>query len=382
MSAKTPTPTGSPAHASTHSQALYRKYRPHGFQDVLGQEAVVTALKGAIDLKRVAHAYIFAGSRGTGKTSIARIFARALEVSENDMYEIDAASNRGIDDIREIREGVNVHPFESPYKVYIVDEVHMLTKEAWNALLKTLEEPPAHALFILATTELEKIPDTILSRCQVFSFKKPSREILKNVVTQIAKKEGYTLEAGVAELIALLGDGSFRDTLGTLQKVIGSSTSAATGKKITVGEAEAITGAPRGKLINDFIAGILEGGAGGADGTDGAEKSLAALSEAAESGVSIKNFASLVVEKYRILLLMKSAPAAAKRLQDAVSEEDWVEMEKLVKDSGGVAGQGQKISSSTLVELIKAYDMTGRTHIDTLPLELAVVRLAGEAGAR
>jgi DNA polymerase-3 subunit gamma/tau len=358
------------------SLALYRKYRPQSFAHVLGQEAIVTALTGAIDLKRVAHAYIFAGSRGTGKTSTARIFARTLGVSENDMYEIDAASNRGIDDIREIRDGVNVHPFESPYKVYIVDEVHMLTKEAWNALLKTLEEPPAHALFILATTEIEKIPDTILSRCQVFAFKKPSREILKKVVTDIAKEEGYALEAGVAELIALLGDGSFRDTLGTLQKVIGSTASA--NKKISVSEAEKTTGAPRGRLVNDFVGGIVEGSAGSA------EKSLAALSEAAAAGVSIKNFASLVVEKYRILLLMKSAPVAVKRLKDVISEEDWGEMEKLVKDSGAatVAGQNQKISSAVLVELLKAYDMTGRTHIDTLPLEMVVVRLAGEGIAR
>ncbi|MEY2664230.1 MAG: hypothetical protein RIT04_38 [Candidatus Parcubacteria bacterium] len=361
---------------TTSQTALYRKYRPQLFTETIGQDHIITALEGAIEQKRVAHAYIFAGTRGTGKTTFARIFARALKISDNDVYEIDAASNRGIDDIREIRDGVNVHPFESPYKMYIVDEVHMLTKEAWNALLKTLEEPPAHVIFVLATTELEKIPDTIISRCQVFAFKKPSRELLKNLVIGVAKKEGYSLESGAAELIALLGDGSFRDTLGTLQKVIGS----AEGKKIAIAEAERITGAPRGSLITQFIQGIIE--------TD-TEKSLAALTTAGEAGVSMKTFATLSIEKFRIMLLLKIAPKAAARFKDHVSEDDWGDLEKLVAgasgataSAAGVATGGSKLSSTTLLELLKAYDMTGRTHIDQLPLELAVIKLAGEGVAR
>ena len=150
------------------SEALYRKYRPENFDEVLGQDHIVTTLSESLKLGNVAHAYLFSGGRGTGKTTMARILARAVNCSENDLYEIDAASNRGIDDIRELREAVNTLPFESPYKVYIIDEVHMLTKEAFNALLKTLEEPPAHALFILATTEMDKLPETIVSRCQTF----------------------------------------------------------------------------------------------------------------------------------------------------------------------------------------------------------------------
>ena len=145
------------------SIALYRKYRPTSFKDVVGQPQVRRALEGALASGSMAHAYLFAGSRGTGKTSVARIFARAAGVGDSDLYEIDAASNRGIDDIRALREQVHTLPFGSPYKCYIIDECHSLTKDAYNALLKTLEEPPPHALFILATTELEKVPETTAS---------------------------------------------------------------------------------------------------------------------------------------------------------------------------------------------------------------------------
>jgi DNA polymerase-3 subunit gamma/tau len=159
--------------------ALYRAYRPSVFDEVRGQESVVSVLEAAVKKGEIAHAYLFAGGRGTGKTSMARILARAVGTSEKDMYEMDAASNRGIDEIRELREGVATHPFESNYKFYIIDEAHALTKDAWGALLKTLEEPPAHVVFVLATTELDRVPETIRSRCQVFRFSKPSHEILK-----------------------------------------------------------------------------------------------------------------------------------------------------------------------------------------------------------
>src|SRR3989344_5317631 len=212
--------------------ALYRKYRPQSFKEVLGQDHVVKVLEGALKQGNIAHAYLFAGSRGTGKTSVARILAKEAGCTDKDLYEIDAASNRGIDDIRELREAVSVLPFESSYKVYIVDEVHMLTKEAFNALLKTLEEPPPHVLFMLATTEIDKLPETIISRCQVFTFKKPSAAILKEMVVRIAKKEGFALEPASADLIALLSEGSFRDAQGILQKVISSSKD----KKVSIEE--------------------------------------------------------------------------------------------------------------------------------------------------
>lgn len=190
-------------------QALYQKYRPQTFDEVLGQEHVVEALQKAAANDRIAHAYIFSGTRGTGKTSLARIFARAIGTSPRDLYEMDGASNRGIDEIRALRDELHTLPFESKYKVYIIDEVHMLTKEAFNALLKTLEEPPQHVVFILATTEFEKLPDTIVSRCQSFVFKTPGAPILKEMLLRAAKKEKVSLEPAAAELIALIASGSF-----------------------------------------------------------------------------------------------------------------------------------------------------------------------------
>src|SRR3989344_2044513 len=202
------------------SEVFYRKYRPQKFKDVIGQDHVVKVLEGAIKLGNISHAYLFSGSRGKGKTSMARIFSREVGTSPDDLVEMDAASNRGIDDVRGIRESVSTLPFRSKYKVYIIDEVHMLTKDAWNAFLKTLEEPPVHVIFILATTELEKVPETVISRCQSFQFRQPNQATLKDFAQAIAKKEGVSLEKEAAELISLLGDGSFRDTHGILEKVL------------------------------------------------------------------------------------------------------------------------------------------------------------------
>src|SRR3989344_4946079 len=229
--------------------ALYRKYRPQNFDDVLGQEHVTKPLREALRAGRITHAYLFYGSRGTGKTSVARILAHEIGCAPEDIYEIDAASNRGIDEIRALREAVHTLPFRSPYKVYIIDEAHMLTKEAFNALLKTLEEPPPHVIFILATTEPSKIIDTIISRCQVFTFKKPNQQILKQSVARIAKEEGFELLPASADLIATLAEGSFRDAESILQKVISSSAD----KKISIEEVEMITGAPKARLLNDII---------------------------------------------------------------------------------------------------------------------------------
>src|SRR3989338_4801302 len=181
--------------------ALYRKYRPNGFAQVVGQEPIIQVLQGSIKQGTVAHAYLFAGSRGTGKTSVARILAKELKTSPRDLYEIDAASSRGIDEIRELREAVRTLPFESKYKIYIIDEVHMLTTPAFNALLKTLEEPPPHVVFILATTEKHKLPETIISRCQTYIFNRPSEVQVEQLLAHVIKEEGYKAEQGSLNFI-------------------------------------------------------------------------------------------------------------------------------------------------------------------------------------
>lgn len=339
--------------------ALYRKYRPQSFKDVIGQETVVKALEGSISGGTVAHAYVFAGSRGTGKTSMARIFANALGSSNNDIYEIDAASNNGVDEIRALRDAVHTMPFESKYKIYIFDEVHMLSKNAWNAFLKTLEEPPRHVIFILATTELEKIPETVLSRCQSFRFKKPSHAVLQKLVETVAKKEGYTLEPASSDLIALLGDGSFRDTLGTLQKVLSSSAD----KKITAGEVEATLGAPSAHLVNDFINAVVA-----RDFAKGAK----VLGEASESVGDMKIFLDLVVRKVRFVLILRFAPGMKGEVQANSSEEDFVLLEKLAKEAG------KTLASKELLALLGAYADLRTASVSTLPLELALLRIIGE----
>jgi len=335
---------------------LYRKYRPNSFKDVIGQDHIVKTIEGALKLGNIAHAYLFAGSRGTGKTSVARIVAKEIGSTNNDIYEIDAASNNGVDEMRALNEAVNTLPFESPYKVYIFDEVHMFSKSAFNALLKTLEEPPKHVVFILATTEIDKIPETVVSRCQVFQFKKPSREILKQSAVSIAKKEGFTLESGVADLIAILGDGSFRDTQGILQKVI----SASADKKIKLAEVEMVTGAPRSEVVNHFIGALAE------KKTDIA---IMALHQAIEVNVDAKVFMKLVLQKLRFVLLLRYAKEMEKEISDEVSAEDFTFLKKLAeaKDSA--------ISSALLSELLSSYDAVGRAYIPALPIELSLIKL-------
>ena len=343
---------------SEENIALYRKYRPQTFADVLDQEHIISVLAGAIKEGKVSHAYLFAGSRGTGKTSIARILAREIGCTDKDLYEIDAASNRGIDDIRELRESVQTVPFESPYKVYIIDEVHMLTKEAFNALLKTLEEPPKHVVFVLATTEADRLPDTVRSRCQTFSFKKPTQHVLAQMVTKVAKKEGFELELAAAELLALLGDGSYRDTHGALQKVLTSSND----KKITVAQVEQVTDAPSGALINDVLSALA---------TNDLAKGLGAISAAAESNVDMKLFLKLLLQKLRSVMLLRYAPDLEKTIKDQYSDADFILLQ-------GFAGNKNALNSKTLSELLIAHDQIGMAHIPQLPIELALVRVVGE----
>ena len=336
--------------------ALYRKYRPQSFKDVVGQEHVTNALSASVESGKVSHAYLFSGTRGIGKTTIARILAHELGVSEKDLYEIDAASNTGVDDIREIRDSVYTLPFESKYKVYLFDEAHMLSKSAFNALLKTLEEPPAHVIFMLATTEPEKLPDTIISRCETYVLKQPSRVILRNHLVDVAKQEGREIDAPSAELIATLADGSFRDALGTLQKVL----SAVSASSVKVADVEQVTGAPRSELLNNLVSAIAK---------RDADSALMIVNTVVKDNLDLMVFMQLLLQRVRAILLIRVSPKMADELKEQFSAEDFEFLSSLAKDKDA------KITSNILTRLLDAYASTKSSHIKYLPLELALVDL-------
>ena len=253
--------------------ALYRKYRPLTFDDVVGQDSIVTTLRNSIINKTFSHAYMFFGPRGTGKTTISKIFARSIncEAPVNgctcgkcpkclhsfekecvDIIEIDAASNNGVDEIRELKSKISLVPAELKYKVYIIDEVHMLSIGAFNALLKTLEEPPEHAIFILATTDPQKVPETIISRCQCFSFKRISENSIVERIKFITKKENISIDDDVIHDIAKYSDGGMRDALGLLDKL-----SSYTDKNITSESFAELNGTITKNELENFIDNIF-----------------------------------------------------------------------------------------------------------------------------
>ncbi|MCA9351306.1 DNA polymerase III subunit gamma/tau [Patescibacteria group bacterium] len=342
--------------SDTHT-VLYRKYRPENWDEVYGQEQVVKVLRGSIDTGKVGHAYLFSGPRGTGKTTVARIFARAIGCSDNDVIEIDAASNRGIDDIRQLRDGVNSLPFDSEKKMYIIDEVHMLTKEAFNALLKTLEEPPSHVVFVLATTELHKVLPTVVSRCQSFSFASPTYAILKDMIKNVVKKEGYTIDAGSLDLIAMLGNGSFRDTQGVLQKLMSYSKDNA----ITRDEAELVTGAPASGVIHGILTAINEGDAGAA---------LTTLKRAEESNVDAHVFMQMLTHSVRNVLHIRFSKDLAAKLKDDLGEDEFIFLE-------GIAKEKNNIHSGLLETLLAAYGQMNSAFVKYTPIELAILKSVG-----
>ncbi len=294
--------------------ALYRKYRPKTFEDVVGQEHIVRTLQNQITVKRVAHAYLFTGSRGTGKTTIAKIFARAIncdtpmdgsacgqcetcrkieEAASINIIEIDAASHNGVDDIREINEEVKYSPAVGHYKVYIIDEVHMLTTGAFNALLKTLEEPPAHVVFILATTDPQKIPVTILSRCQRFDFKRIPAMQIQAGLSGYMQKESIGIDEEALAYIARLADGGMRDALSLLEKCI----SFYFDETITVSKVQYLVGAVDNQMLFDMIEAISQ---------FDSPKTLEICDEVNREGRSIRQFTADLLVHCRNLLVAKT----------------------------------------------------------------------------
>ncbi len=300
-------------------QALYRKWRPQTFDDVIGQNHIVSTLKNEILSGKTAHAYLFCGTRGTGKTSCAKIFARAMNcenphnanpcnecsicrgVSEGsvlDIVEIDAASNNGVDNIREIRDEVAYSAAQAKYKIYIIDEVHMLSAGAFNALLKTLEEPPPYVVFILATTEAHKLPPTITSRCQRFDFKRISVKDITLRMREIVAAENIEAEIEALELIARLADGGMRDALSMLDQCI-----SAAGACITRESVEQVLGVAADTLLDDCINAIALKDTGAV---------LAALAQTVANGKDLTNFTDRLIHRFRDMLVLSTCKQAEK----------------------------------------------------------------------
>ncbi len=339
--------------------SLYRKYRPQNFSEVLGQDAIVKSLESSLKSGNISHAYLFAGSRGTGKTSIARIFAKELGTSPNDIYEIDAASNNGVDEMRELTSGISTLPFDSKYKVYILDEVHMLSKSSFNALLKTLEEPPAHVIFILATTELHKVLDTVKSRCQVFEFKKPTIEILVGMIKEGIKKEGFKIDDEAAELIAKRGNGAFRDTWGIVERVIPASPEATQGKLITVTDVEAIMAIPHHELVTEFISALV---------AKNLESALSIVHKVSDEGHSMDHFIENILEHLRLVLLFRFSPQFAESVSGDLQKDVVTELKKW-------AGEKNIINAGLVVEFLNVLGEIKKTSMANIPVELLLMKL-------
>ncbi|MEK7174010.1 MAG: DNA polymerase III subunit gamma/tau [Patescibacteria group bacterium] len=358
------------------NQVLYRKYRPQTFGEVVGQEHVTQLLKSAIMLNRIAHAYLFSGPRGTGKTSVARLLAKAAgcEKQKNgepcntcgvcrefslgsafDLIEIDAASSRGIDDIRELRDAVRLSPVRAKYKTYIIDEVHMLTKEAFNALLKTLEEPPAHAIFILATTEFEKVPETIVSRVQHYEFRKIPAVVIVNRLECVIKKEGLTAEKDALRLLSIFADGGLRDAESMLGQVLSGRDT------LTAEDVRLVLGAPKEELVHAFVAALFEKNAASA---------VRAANTAIEEGTDPQMYLKMIIRNVRHALLARLDSNITERLADDLTEAE----QKFLKTEGAVAVSVPQLEQM-LRSLIDAYWMSYRAVYPQLPLELAIVEI-------
>jgi len=354
--------------------ALYRRYRPKTFSEVIGQKPIVQTLVNALKTSRVSHAYLFCGQRGTGKTTLARLLAKSLncldsssyepcnhcesctEINEGrslDLIEIDAASNRGIDEIRNLKDGIRFSPVKSKYKVFIIDEVHMLTKEAFNALLKTLEEPPAHAIFILATTEPEKLPATIVSRTQRFDFKKLTIKEIIERLNKLAQEEKIKISDEATREIALSAEGSLRDAESLLDQLISLGY-----EEITAQTLEEILGRVNFQKISRFL-GYLQ--------KKDASEAIRFLNRIYEDGADLIEFSRAVIKNLRKILLLKANAETEKIIKDGMTEEELKTLTKL----------SQNFDLKHLEKLMEGFlrvkEEIKHSPIPTLPLEIIVL---------
>jgi DNA polymerase-3 subunit gamma/tau len=386
------------------SASLYRRHRPQSFGDVVGQEHIVRTLSNAVEKGRVHHAYLFVGSRGTGKTSMAKILARSLNCVQGptltpcgecepcrtiaagtslDVIEMDAASNRSVDDIRELRERVGFAPAAGRWKVYILDEAHMLTKEAWNAFLKTLEEPPPNTVFVLATTEPQKVMPTIVDRCQRFDFQRPSLEQIAEVVRRVSAAEKIEIDDGAVALISRSAAGSFRDALGTLDQVVAFG-----GESVTTDELVELLGAADAELLFDTTDALANG--------DG-RAALEAVERLARSGRDPGQFARDLIAHLRQLLVARATGEVPESFTVTVVQPERLAEQAKSIDDAKLVGAIDSLSSAVAamregddprltleVALLKVATPSLDSSRDALlrRIESLEARISGEGGPR
>ena len=357
------------------SISLYRRHRPQSFSEVVGQQHVVRTLSNAIERDRVHHAYLFVGSRGTGKTSMAKILARSLNCVNGptlepcgecesctmiaagtslDVIEMDAASNRSVDDVRDLRERVGYAPAEGSWKVYILDEAHMLTKEAWNAFLKTLEEPPPNTVFVLATTEPQKVMATIVDRCQRFDFQRPSLDQIAEVIRRVADAEGIEVEEGAVALTARSASGSFRDALGTLDQLVAFG-----GDRVATDDVVVVLGAADAELLFAATDALAAGDSAAA---------LGVVDRLSKSGRDPGHFARDLIAHLRQLLVARTTGAVPESFTVTVAQPD-----RLAEQAGAV-GDAKLMSA---IDALSAAVAGMREGDDPrLSLEVALLKVA------